>query len=305
MPGPGGGSHGGGGHGGHHSSSTSHHGRNHGGMHYHRPHYGGYYHRPMFYGGGCFSGLIGMFIYPIIFVIFILIFISSLVGTSFKEIIHGGYVRYDENTFQDYADKMYKQEFSTSTAYEDNILLLLLVDTKEYNEYYYIAWVGDHIKTDINYMFGNENTILGSTLNNYINTNSYKYSFDSNIADVIKTMSNEIKELELETSFNCEEEHTQVKSHFINYSSLDLTASTIDSALTEFTDTTGIPIVLVVNEITEVFPKTNSWQSIFIIFIFIFVIGLIIYNIINKKKDKTYKNNTNNRYYDCDDWEEN
>ena len=284
MPGPGGGSHGGGGSrgGGGFSgggfSGGSHGGgfnggfnRHPGGGHRPPPHHGGYHHhhgpffgggwyhrRPRYYGGGgCFGGLI-------IVAIFILFFIYSILPSNNVEYIDSEVEIYDENIFQDYANVQYKKEFGTTSAYEDNILLVFLTEDENYYNYYYIAWVGDHIVTDINYMFGNENTDLGYAISNAINTNSYKYSLDSNIAQVVEYMEAEIVSKNLESSFNCNDENGGFVSHLTNNTFIEMTEDTVNTALQHFTDSTGIPIVVVVEDIDEVFvtnPDTSPEQE--------------------------------------------
>ena len=189
--------------------------------------------------------------------------VSTFTGTSehtenqYVEEYYGddGYnsAEYDENTFQDYADEQYKKEFGSSSAYEDNILLVVLTEDENYYDYYYIAWVGDHIVTDINYLFGDNDTELGEAMADSINENSYKYSLDSNLAQVVESMENEIVSMGLTSSFSCSENHAQVESHLTNHTNIDMTEDTVNTALQSFTDATGIPIVIVVEEISEVF----------------------------------------------------
>lgn len=231
------------------------------------PHMGGFgWHRrpPRHYGGGgCFGALFSIFLVPIVFILFIaMIAFSSCSSNGARtrednmEYI-GSNVEYDsadydEDAFQDFADEMYEDEFGDSTAYEDNILLVVLTDDNYY-DYYYIAWVGDHIATDINYMFGAEETELGEAMSDAINEASYKYSLDSNLAQVIETMEENIAELGLDSSFKCQEEHVQVESHLTNKTGIDLTEETVNDALESFTETTGIPIVIVVQDADDVF----------------------------------------------------
>lgn len=238
------------------------------------------------YHGGCLSNVIGLVIFPIFLVMFLFLTIFSFTSNSFYEVLNGGYIEYDENKFQDYANQMYKNEFGNSSSYEDNILLLFLADTKNYDNYYYIAFVGDHIKSEINYMLGNENTILGQALDSSININSYKYSLDSNIADAVTIVKNSISDLNLDTSFNCEEEHLSVTSHLTNKTTMDLTNETINNSLEDFTNKTGIPIVVVVEDIENVFPKKLSFTSILTIIISIVLIAFIIYSFYKKNKNK-------------------
>lgn len=293
MPGPGGGAHGGGGgrggggfhggggggfHGGGHHGGGFHGGGFHGGgMHHpphrgmHGPHFGGgwgggWFHRPRHYGGGgCLGGLIGIVMIPVVLIILVIFVIgsSSSVRTqpaddiyyeeNAMELDDSADTSYDENAFQDYADKVYAEEFGNSTAYEDNILLVFLTENENYYDYYYIAWVGDHITTDINYMFGNEETEFGVAVSNAITTSSYKYSLDANIAQIINTMEQNIAELGTLSPFTCDEEHIQVESHLTNKTTLELTEDTVNTALQSFTQATGIPIVVVVDDISDVF----------------------------------------------------
>lgn len=321
MPGPGGGAHGGGGsrgggfHGGGFSGGSHHHSGgfnrppHHGGMH-HGPHFGGgWYHRPRYYGnrGGCFGGI---FIPVIILLIFGFVFFSSVHDSEIvitQEPPENSI--YDENTFQDYANEQYKKEFGDSTAYEDNILLVLLTEDENYYDYYYIAWVGDHITTDINYMFGNENTQLGYAISSAINTSSYKYSLDSNLAQIIESLKNQITAENIENSFSCDETHIQVSSHLTNKTSIEMTEETVNTALQSFTDATGIPIVIVVDDIDDVFPApvtptvtqppTSTTASseigvsniLLVIIVIVALIALVVFLVMrNKRKMKDLEN---------------
>ena len=64
---------------------------------------------------------------------------------------------------QEYADYQYAVEFNDAKEYEDNILIVFLID-EERQGYYTIAYVGDNIEDDINLMFGNEYTAFGRVM---------------------------------------------------------------------------------------------------------------------------------------------
>lgn len=277
MPGPGGGGHGGGGGrggagggfgGGHHGGGFG------GGYHHGGPHMGHHRHY-MGRRGGCFGGLFSSFFAIILVVILIIGGAFSFVGSSFSAIAKGGVVTYNEETFEDYTDAQYAAEFGNSSAYEDNLLITFLVD-EDYYSYYYIAWVGDHIATDINYMLGNNGTELGRAMNSCINQSNYKYSLDSNLAQVISTMTNHITALEQESSFTCTEDHRQVTSHLTNHSSMTLTEATVNDALTSFTEATGIPIVVVVEDMEDVFGKTVPTSAIITVLLTAAVVIVVI-----------------------------
>lgn len=246
MPGPGGGGHGGGG-------GRGGAGGGFGGGHHGGPHMGHY--RPYRRHYGCFGGLFSSVIMIILAVFLLIGGAFSYIGSSFSTIAQGGVVRYDEETFQDHADALYAAEFGSSSAYEDNLLISFLVDGDN-SGYYYVAWVGDHIATDINYLLGSNDSALGRAMAGGINNSNYKYSLDSNLAQVISTVSAQITDLELDSSFTCTEEHAQVTSHLTNRSSVALTEATVNDALTGFTEATGIPVVLVVEDMEDVFGKS-------------------------------------------------
>ena len=255
MAGPGGGSNGGGGHGGGRSSSggSSHHsgvrrptgGYHHGGYHHHH-HHGGYYRHNRYgsYGNGInLSGGCGLAAFGAIVLFLLAIWLIPMLFFD--------NVTYNERTFQDFANAEYKKAFGESTAYEDNILVVFLT-TDNADEYYYIGWVGDHVNTEINYLFGNENTELGRAMNNSINNAGYWYSLDTNLASVVNTMTKEVENLKVEP-FTCSENHKQVESKLVNYTDFEITEELINTALKDFTDKTNIPMVIVVEDRNDVF----------------------------------------------------
>ncbi len=312
MPGPGGGSRGGGGFrgggfgggsfgGGGGFGGGGHRGGGFGGPHGPRgphfgwgfgPRFGGWYHRP-YYGGGCLGGLMGLMMLPIVLILVAALMIFSVVGSfgsAVSTVASGGNLTYDENVFQDYADAQYAAEFGTSTAYEDHLLLVFLVEDEEYWDYAYIAWVGDHIDTSINDMFGNDQTAYGRAITSSINAQSYKYSLDSNLARVVEAMEDQITAKNLPSSYksSCDHEnHTQVASHLTNKTELPLTEQTVNDALTSFTEATGISVVLVVDDIDDVFERKIPASDIFTLIIatgIIVVAIVIIVRTLKKKK---------------------
>lgn len=301
MPGPGGGSRGGGGFRGGGFSSGGFSGGGHRGGGFgrgpRRPYRGfggpfgfGWYHRPYMYGGGCLGGLLGAFMAPIILIVFAAAFVFASFGNAFGSLSQGGDIHYDENTFQDYANEQYNAEFGGRGAYEDNILIVFLVDDVEYYDYAYIAWVGDHIDTDINLMFGAENTEFGRAISSYVNLNSYKYSLDSNLAQVIGRMEEKITALGGDSSFTCSEERAEFDSHLTNKTDMQLSADTVDAALKGFTEATGIPIVIVVDEIETVFGRSFSSNTIITLVLAGILVVIAIVLIV-----KAVKGNKNNR----------
>lgn len=233
--------------GGHH-----HHGPHH---HHHGPFFGGWGWGPVRVGGGCGGGIFSLIVI-VLFIAFGAFWLFAEPGTY---TINGNPVYiyeedwvYDESTMQDYANTRYKEYFGEYDAYEDNILLVFLAN-QEGDGYYTIAWVGDNIKTEINEMFG-EYTEYGEYMSQYINTNYYGYTLDTNLADVVNAMSDSITGAGLGSSFKEDSGRTNVaESVIFNHTVFDITEDTVNTALKNFTQKTGIPCIIVADMVENVF----------------------------------------------------
>ena len=230
---------------------------------------------------------------PVIIVLVIVALAFGMVGDAFTNIKNGGSVIYNEEAFQDYANAQYAREFDGSSSYESNLLLFFLTN-EENDGYYAIAWVGDNVKLQINEMFGDETTEFGTTVLASINDELYKYSLDSNLATVARRMADKIVArgygADGTNPFNDKTESvTGVESHLTNNSTLQMTEKTVNDALEYFTEQTGIPIVIVVDEQEAAFGVTPPIKDIIVLVVFfgliVLAIVLIIRAIINKKKN--------------------
>lgn len=254
--------------------------------------HGGFYHRPRYYGprffgfgpryygyggGGClggfFGGFLGALMAPFILLMVVAVMMFGVVGSALSNAANGGIISYDEATFQEYANTEYYKAFGNSDATEDNILIVVLTN-EEADGYYCIAWVGDNIQDRINLMFGDETTPFGQSIIASI-PDYYAYSLDSNLATVMNTMSAKIDNLGLESSFKKENSHAKTpSSHLVNYTDLALTEETVNDALVSFTEETGIPAVIVVEDMETVFGKSLPMGDI-VILVILSVLGIV------------------------------
>ena len=296
-----GGSHNGGSFGGHHGGHFS--GHHH---HHHGPHFGGPRRRTVFYGGG-FGGGCFSIVFILIFVAFAALFFfmpnGAVIDFSDGVTIHEEI--YDEATMQDYANEKYMKYFGNTSAVEDNILLVMLTN-EACDGYYTIAWVGDNVDLSINDMFG-EYTEYGMYLNMHIDE-YFAYSLDTDLAQVVKELTNDITGLGLDSSFNWDSDRSSLaKSKFVNQTTMELTPEIVNAALEEFTAKTGIPMVIIVDSAERVFdvqensvqqvspaiPKVNTTMIITIAVIVVFFVvmgGIFLWT--NKSKSKTKTNKT-------------
>ncbi len=316
----GGGSRGGGGFGGGSFGGGSFGGGNHGGFggggfsggpHHtppHHHHHGPHFHYPFrprhrYYGGGlgggCFTAFV-MALFCIFLAIWILLPNEGVTVTWGDEATNG--IVYSESTMQDYANDKYMKYFGSSSAVEDNILLVFLTN-EACDGYYTIAWVGDNVADEINTMFG-EYTEYGDELFNNIDE-YFAYSFDSDLADVINAMTQHITQLGLDSSFYWESDRSNLAdSKFVNMTTMDLTTEIVHKALTDFTEKTGIPMVIVVDSAEEVFgavtttdstvtvepatPKMNTTMIITIAVVVVFLVAAVgVYMWTNKSKNNS------------------
>lgn len=291
MPGPGGGSRGGGFGGGSRGGGFGggHRGGGFGGGHYGhhgfgprgprfgfgfgpRPFFGGWYHRPYYGGGGCLGGLLGMIMLPIIFLmIFLLVFFGSFLG-AVGNIANGGSVIYNERTMQTYGNEQYAKAFGSSERYEENIMIIFLVNDK-YDGYYTYACVGDDLDADVKELYGNQYTEYGYTLLNTV-PDYYEFSLSSNLADVMTRMAKATVRAGGAPSPTLESEGL---SRLTNYSPLAMNEGTVNKALEEFTAETGIGACIVVEDMEKVFGKKISIGDIMTILITVALLALVIY----------------------------
>ena len=223
--------------------------------------------------------MIGALMAPFLLVIVAVVLLVGTLTSGFSTLLAGGETQYNEERFQDYADEQYAAAFGANSAgYEDNLLLVFLTE-EDYEGYYCIAWVGDNIRSDINRLFGDEYTVFGRVVNQSVASN-YKYSLDSNIAQVMEMMTDEVLALGGDSSFKTEPTGEHAASRLIDYTAgkgeLSLTESTVNDALEGFTEATGIPAVVVVDHIDSVFSKTLTTESVLVLILAVILIVIAI-----------------------------
>ncbi len=274
----------GGGFGGHRPPHHHHH------HHHHMPFFFGF-RRPYYgygYGGGCFSGLLGLMVLPVILIVVAVSLVANLigsVGTSFGNIRNGGSIVVDYDVMEDYALAQYDDEFADAPSQADNILLLFLVD-ENCEDFQTIAIVGSNVRSEIDRMFGNETTAYGTEIMDNINPN-YENSLSKNLAAVVDRMNLRISSLGLSDSFiESTDSPADYQSHLVNRSNLQITDHTVNRALLDFTESTNIPITIVVDDYDDVFERRFSVTDIFTIILAIGLAGVAVYFFVKAFKSK-------------------
>lgn len=115
--------------------------------------------------------------------------------------------------------------------------------------YYCIAWVGNNLNDRVNDLFGaNFKSVVTSRFGG-----PYKYSLPTDFEHIVKTMATNIESLGLESSFKYETDGARATSHLTNHTNLQMDDAHVNRALTEFTEKTGIPAVIVLEDEADVF----------------------------------------------------
>ena len=275
---------------------------------YHRgPRFGyGYYRRPFFFGFGPryygYGGsLMGALMAPIVLLLLVAVVTFSMIGSALAHAANGGIISYNERTFQTYAGNEYRKQFGAQE--EDNILIVFLTN-EEADGYYCIAYGGDNIEYDINDLFGNEDTVFGKVVNDSI-AKPYEFSLASNLGRVIHVMEKNVLDLNLKSSYKKgTPEDTRDPLKMVNYTELSLNEDTVNDELASFTESTGIPIMIVVQDMETVFGKSLPIEDIFMLIIFAVIsvgaIVVIVRTVKNRSKfrqgnpEDDYKNDRNN-----------
>ena len=254
--------------------------------HYHRPHF---FHRPFFgfrrpyygygYGGGCLGNLFGIAFLPIIIIIIAFSLILNVIGafgSSFSNVVNGGQLGVYNDQMEDYAKAQYNYEFNTGSTYEDNILLVFLTNEDMYS-YYTICYNGNNIKANVRDLFGDESTAYGMELDNTLNE-YYKNSLSANLSDVIDSMTKRVENLNNDSNFKEDYvSYHSFNSKVRNKTNLQIDEETLNNALQDFTDSTDIPIVLVIDDMEDVFEKEIYLGDIFTVVIAIALGGVAVY----------------------------
>ena len=136
-------------------------------------------------------------------------------------------------------------------------------------------------------MFGNEQTELGRVVNSSISGTNYKYQLDSGIAMVLDQMADKVS-AKTDAPFKCTEEHPAPTDPFRNYTTLPMTAATVNDAIADFTEQTGINIAVVVEEAEDIFETDYTSMIIGIVIagaLVVLAIVLIVKAVKSKNKN--------------------
>ena len=295
MPGPGGGSRGGGFGGG--SRGGGFRGGSHGGGFGGGSHGGGFgrgprgprgfgprgfWGRPYYGGGGCFSGIMGIIMLPIILVLVLGTVFFSTLGESFTNVINGGTVEYDEVKIQEFGAQKYAEAFSGAECYEENILIVFLTNEK-CDGYYVYACVGNDLAKSTRDLFGDESTAFGRTVLITVNEEYYANSLSVNLSDVMTSMASTVNSV---TKGEDRPTGNAPITRLFNDSEVTLNNETVEKGLKKFTDETGIGAAIAVEDMEDVFGKRIRFNDIMVLTFTVLVIVILVIIMVKKYQER-------------------
>ena len=232
-----------------------------------------------------------MMLAPIIVIVMAAAFLFFSIGGMVSDISTGGSYQWDERALQSYAEAEYDAIYTDMETYEDNIMILFLADSEGDYTYAYIGWTGDNIGADVDELFGNEYTALGRAFSASI-PEMFENSLSKNLRSVVQKMQTEV--LRIPDRFEDAPAAEAVSPRFVNHSSFRITDATVQGALDDFYLETGISMSLVVAEMSDVFEKGLSGDTIIMLVAGIGLLALAVFLIVRAIKAKKNGGNGGN-----------
>lgn len=209
---------------------------------------------------------------------FVLMFIVGFISSGEKD-----------GQINQYAGYKYYEIFASSSAPEDNILIVFAVD-EEYDDYSTVAIVGDNVDGTIKEKFSGYNEYY-DVMDLYFDDGDFIGFIDTNFVNAIDYMADEIEKLDFKTNFKSQSDRSNlVKSEVINDRNIKFDESAVNAALESFTEKTGIPCVVIFENEYNIFGEfgESASDSIFllcmVVFIFTIPVSFIIALILVAKK---------------------
>ena len=241
-----------------------------------------------------------MLLIPLLILLLAVVLIFTSITSAFTTLSKGGETVFNSSKIEKYGMDKYAEIYDpTREGYEDNILVVLLVETEDYCDYSFIGIVGNHVNSSVVNLFGNEQTALGRAIYGSMPDN-YANSLSLNLKSIISTLTQNVKNTYSSDDFDCNEEHNLSRSKLVNYSAIPIDETTINTVLAKFTEETGITMSFVIDEQVDVYGKTISPGTIIFalmgIALIVVSIVLIVKTVKKNRGNNGGNNNGNNGY---------
>ncbi len=201
-----------------------------------------------------YKDIVGIVLFPLLLTIFATVIFFIYLSPTVQTIKDGGKTVYSDQVADFYRTDTYNDIFGDSSAKEDNLLIVYLVND-EGNQFYCMSKLGSNVSGSVTKLFGNEESEFGKIVKSSMDE-EFKDTFGSSLCAIVDGMGDKIQGLKLSSSFKTESDKSALaESKLINKSSLNVSEIDINASLAAFTEDTEIPAVIVIDEIETVFGK--------------------------------------------------
>lgn len=201
-----------------------------------------------------YKDIFGIVLFPLLLTIFAVIVFFIYLPPTVQTVRDGGKTVYSDQVADFYRTDAYNDLFEKSSAKEDNLLIVYLVND-EGNQFYCMSKLGANVSGSVTKLFGNEESEFGKIVKGSMDE-QFKDTFSGSLCTIVDSMGDKIQALNLSSPFTADSDKSALaESKVINKSSLSVSEIDINASLVAFTEDTGIPAVIVIDEIETVFGK--------------------------------------------------
>lgn len=228
-----------------------------------------------------YKDIVGIVLFPLLLTILATVFFFMYLSPTVETIKKGGDTVYSDQVADFYRTDSYNDIFGASSARDDNLLIVYLVNG-EGNKYYCMSKVGSNVSDSVAKLFGNEASEFGKVVKGSMDA-EFKDTLGGSLRDIVDGMGDKIQGLKLSSSFKAESDKSSpAESRLINKSSISVSESELNASLTAFTADTGIPAVIIIDDIDTVFGRRMPVGNIALLSVLVIVAVISVVTTVRK-----------------------
>ncbi|MBQ9744147.1 MAG: hypothetical protein IJW19_03385 [Clostridia bacterium] len=230
-----------------------------------------------------YKDIFGIILFPLMLTVFATIIFFIYLFPTVDTIKKGGEINYKDEVADFYRTTEYTEAFGTSSATEDNLLIVFLTSEDE-GRYYCVTKVGTNINAKTSAVFGNADSEFGKIVTTTIVPNEdYVSTLGTKLESIMDATGDKIVSLDQQSPFKADSDRSNLaKSSVENKTSLVIDEASFNDTLAEFTDKTGISVKIVIDDEEAVFGRRTPTGTIIFLCILVGVDILCIFSTTKK-----------------------
>ena len=216
-----------------------------------------------------YKDIFGIALFPVLLCIFAVVIFAVYLSPTIKMIKGDRPIVYNEQVASYYTESNYNDIYGTSSARNDNLLIVFLAN-EDCDQFYCFPMAGENIRKDVASVFSGKESAFGKALLEKIDLDrGYEYTLNDDLIYIIGKAEEKISSLNIASPFKNPSDRTNVvESHVVNNTTIELSSS-LDMALKDFTEETGIAITVIVDKAETVLGLKSPTSNI----LFLTVVG--------------------------------